>query len=65
MARVQVLELPREHRGDETATPFVLIIDHATEAEAERLYASPSLERFTQQCGARGYLITPDTLDIA
>lgn len=65
MARLQVLELPPEHHGDDMTTPFVLIIDNATEAEAERLFASPSLERFTQECGARSSLITPDTLDIA
>ncbi|MEU6990389.1 hypothetical protein ABZ953_06960 [Streptomyces sp. NPDC046465] len=77
MARIQILELPMVHVGDATETPFILVIDQASEDVASTLdgpdgedvsYAtaikrlgSPSL---AEQIGARAVLVFADTIDI-
>jgi hypothetical protein len=40
MARLQILELPVEHHGDDMVTPFLLVIDQVADDEAERIIAS-------------------------
>ncbi|MFE6851839.1 hypothetical protein ACFVDH_13745 [Streptomyces sp. NPDC057674] len=65
MARIQILELPMEHQGDDTTTPFVFVIDQVAKAEEEPLRrGTNTLDAFATQCGARGTLLFPGTLDI-
>lgn len=68
MARIQILELPMTHVGEVSETPFVLVID---ETQPERHILGPgqavpesAWERFGRQVGARGVLITSETIDI-
>ena len=77
MARLQILELPTEHVGDDMTTPFILVIDQASENIAETLnpgdeagssYAA-AIQRLTslplaEQIGARAVLVFEDTIDI-
>ncbi|MFH9728320.1 hypothetical protein ACH4M4_35980 [Streptomyces sp. NPDC017254] len=63
MARIQILELPMEHRGDDTTTPFAIVIDQASEEEASALRACAAESATT--LGARGILVSTGTLDIA
>jgi len=77
MARLQILQLPAEHHGDDTVTPFVLIIDQAGEETIDTLSApeaggSPyetAIARLAsltlaEQIGARAVLAFRETVDI-
>lgn len=67
MPRIQILELPTEHHGDDMTTPFILIIDQAPRDEAlfqsfrEDIELNDSLAART---GARAVLCFEDTIDI-
>ncbi|MEU5900563.1 hypothetical protein [Streptomyces venezuelae] len=77
MARLQILELPTEHHGDDMTTPFILVIDQADENTASTLdgpdtedasYAT-AIKRLTgrslaEQIGARAILVFETTVDI-
>ena len=70
MARIQILELPMEHHGDETITPFILILDQYDEQqryvlEGENIGGSTSaLKGVAEQIGARAVLAFAETVDI-
>lgn len=65
MARLQILELP-EGANDER-TPFVLVVD---ETVPQRVVLGPDTpyrdywQDLAQQIGARGVIVTPETVDI-
>lgn len=59
MARLQILELPTEHHGDDMTTPWVLIVDQASKPE-DWLAFQGNPERL----GARAILIFEETVDI-
>jgi hypothetical protein len=40
MARLQILELPTEHHGDDMVTPYLLVIDQVADDETDRIIAS-------------------------
>ncbi|MFD4320123.1 hypothetical protein [Streptomyces sp. NPDC058548] len=62
MARIQVLELPMEHHGDDTVTtPFALVIDQATEEEAKQL-RDRAADTATM-LGARAVIVSTGTLE--
>jgi hypothetical protein len=63
MARIQILELPLVHQGDQTETPFVILIDKATENEAETLASHLRVD--SEKAGARTMIVTTATLDLA
>ncbi|WP_217235455.1 hypothetical protein [Streptomyces sp. AC555_RSS877] len=66
MARIQILELPTEHRGDDTITPFALVIDRAESSlmdpEGPTLKAMQS--NLAERLGARAVLIFEETIEI-
>ncbi|WP_069883542.1 hypothetical protein [Streptomyces luteocolor] len=78
MARLQILELPTEHHGDDMTTPFVLVIDQARAEDfypdtdgkttwqifQERATAEDPAQRIADQIGARAVLVFEDTVNI-
>ncbi|NDZ63575.1 hypothetical protein [Streptomyces cyaneofuscatus] len=63
MARIQVLELPTIHRENGTyETPFVLIVDHVTQQEADSL--AHRVKGLSERCGARTAVISEIPLDV-
>lgn len=63
--RIQILELPAEHHGDDMTTPFAVIIDQATPDQVEALREERDTYReFMKEIGARDCLVTRHTLDI-
>jgi hypothetical protein len=65
MARIQILELPTEHHGDDMVTPWVLVIDEAeTGPDGELLMQSSDWEGMREQLGARAVLIFKGTVQI-
>ncbi|MFI5808990.1 hypothetical protein [Streptomyces sp. NPDC051561] len=68
MTRIQILTLP-EGAGDERP-PFVLVVDEWTTRRFELDAGAPvgSLfdlwQRFAHQVGARGVMVTPETVEI-
>lgn len=52
MARLQILELPSEHHGDDMITPFALVIDEVEDGEA-----LGDLTKTRQLLGARAILV--------
>lgn len=60
MARIQILELPTEHHGDNMTTPFLLILDQVEDAEA----ISTSMQGAKELSGARGILAFEETIEI-
>ncbi|MGW7617413.1 hypothetical protein ACWGLG_16405 [Streptomyces antimycoticus] len=77
MARLQILELPTEHHGDDMVTPFVLVIDQASETTINALDPVPdglsphntAMQRLAavsvaEQIGARAVLVFEETIDI-
>lgn len=69
MARIQILELPTEHHGDDMTTPFVLIIDQADDATRyalgptdDTMYTAQAT--IAEAIGARTVLVFPTTIDI-
>ncbi|WP_394436283.1 hypothetical protein [Streptomyces sp. SGAir0957] len=72
MARLQILELPTEHHGDDMITPFVLVIDQADEATLSNLREQASrgdgdpldYNPISDQVGARAVLVFEETVEI-
>lgn len=76
MARIQILELPMVHHGEDTETPFAVIIDQADDSTLEALGMSTnSLSPMgglmqtlsisvAEQLGARTVLVFEETVDI-
>lgn len=60
MARIQILELPTEHHGDDMTTPFLLILDQVEDVEAVRA----SMNGAKELSGARGILAFEETINI-
>lgn len=60
MARIQILELPTEHHGDDMVTPFLLILDQVEDAEG----ISTSMQGAKELSGARGILAFAETIEI-
>lgn len=55
MARIRILELPTVRHGDDTETPFALIIDQvAADEEAQFRNDWESINGFAATIGARG-----------
>jgi hypothetical protein len=65
MARIQVLELPAIHRGDDMETPFVLVVDQAAPQlpDAQGVVGA-YWQRLKVQTGATAVFVTSETLDI-
>lgn len=65
MARLQILELPTEHHGDDMITPFVLVIDEvATGPDGEVLMKAGDWEATRKQLGAKAILVFEETVEI-
>jgi len=67
MARLQILELPTEHHGDDMVTPFVLVVDQSMPQRialgADVPYAD-YWQSLADGIGARGVIVTPETVEI-
>ncbi|MGW4250598.1 hypothetical protein [Streptomyces californicus] len=64
MARIQVLELPTIYRVEgDPETPFVLLVDHVTEQEAEAL--RHQIDGLAEKCGARTAIYSTMPIDVA
>lgn len=59
MARIRVLELPAEHRGDDMITPFVLVVD-----QAEGIIDWVDTAALAEKVGARAVLCFADPIDL-
>lgn len=64
MARIQVLELPTEHHGDDMTTPFLLIIDEYEPPPYPVEDQPPPLEGLAEKTGARAVLVFEETIEI-
>ncbi|MGW3491776.1 hypothetical protein [Streptomyces sp. NPDC001054] len=62
MARLQILELPAEHHGDDMVTPFLLVIDQVDDELAEGIARWP--DAVAKRTGARHVLCFPGTIEI-
>lgn len=62
MPRLQILELPTEHHGDDMTTPWILVIDQVDEATAADIARWP--DDIAKRTGARHVLCFSDTIDI-
>ncbi len=60
MPRLRVLELPAEHRGEDMTTPFVLVVDQASELNLDRINEAALAEKV----GARAVLCFADSVDL-
>lgn len=60
MARIQILELPTEHHGDNMVTPFLLILDQVNDVDV----LQASLQGARELSGARGILAFEETVEI-
>ncbi|MGV9271570.1 hypothetical protein ACWDRR_43790 [Kitasatospora sp. NPDC003701] len=63
MARIQVLELPTRHHGDEVETPFVIILDQLEGSAHHDLTDAASALK--EQAGAAAVVAFDGTLDVA
>lgn len=66
MARIQILELPTEHHGDDMTTPFILVIDQmpTSEPEFDTLRRDLADNDIAARTGARAVLAFEETIDI-
>lgn len=65
MARLQILELPTEHHGDDMVTPFVLVIDqHEPPPFPVDVDAPGPFDHIAEKIGARAVLAFEETVDI-
>lgn len=65
MARIQILELPTEHHGDDMNTPFVLIVDQVgPELPASNGFVNDGWRHLKEDTGARCVFITTETVEI-
>ncbi|MFD5566639.1 hypothetical protein [Streptomyces cadmiisoli] len=60
MARIQILELPTEHHGDDMITPFVLVFDQVQDPEA----FTSNMEPFRVLTGAKAVLVSEELVEI-
>lgn len=60
--RIQILELPMEHAGEYSATPFAVVFDGVTEEQEEAFAAVAASLKET--LGARGVLIFRDRVAV-
>ena len=66
MARIRILELPMVHVGEATEMPFVVILDQvASESPLIRGQEAERLRETAEKWGARGVLVTADTIELA
>jgi hypothetical protein len=64
MARLRIVELPMIHQGEMSETPFGVILDQVREDSL--IFASDGqLSRVLALWGAKGVLVTQDTIDLA
>ncbi|MEU6709975.1 hypothetical protein ABZ897_00735 [Nonomuraea sp. NPDC046802] len=57
--RIQILPLPSVMVGDDLEEPFALVMDQADEGVHKEL-----LGEFARQCGAKTYVVVPQTVEI-
>ncbi len=57
--RIQILPLPSVVVGDDAQEPFALVIDRAEEGVHKEL-----LGEFARQCGAKTFVIVPQTVEV-
>lgn len=63
MARLQILELPEG--SDDDRPPFVLVVDESSYPTVEAYQAAEGWwQQLAEQIGARGCIVTDDTIDI-
>lgn len=62
MTRLQILELPTEHHGDDMTTPYLLVIDQVDDATADDLTRWP--DDIAKRTGARHVLCFSETIEI-
>ena len=62
MARLQILELPTEHHGDDMITPWLLIIDQVDEGTADDI--ARWSDDIAKRTGARHVLCFSETVEI-
>ncbi len=63
-ARLRVLELPAEHLGEAMTTPFVLVLDRATDSLLEALLTPGVAPSLKDASGARGVLFFSEEIDL-
>lgn len=66
MPRLQVLELPTEHHGDDMMTPFILILDGLTQEQYARYKDGEDigLAGLGGQTGAHAVIAFPFRVDL-
>lgn len=65
MPRIQILELPTEHHGDDMITPFVLVIDQVpVDHEGNPIIDRTQRDLVAERVGARTVLVFEDTVEI-
>ena len=65
MARLQILELPVEHHGDDMVTPFVLVIDqHEPPPYPADINGPGPFDQIAEKIGARAVLVFDETVEI-
>lgn len=68
MARLQILELPTEHHGDDMITPFVLVIDQYEPRRymlgSDQPAPVDEFEQAARQIGARAVIAFDETVEI-
>jgi hypothetical protein len=71
MARIQILELPTEHHGDDMVTPFVLVVDEYVPEryvigldQGDQPQPIDQFEGVAQKIGARAVLVFEETVEI-
>jgi hypothetical protein len=65
MARIQILELPTVYDGDQSETPFVLVIDESSYPTAEAYQTAVAWwGKLSIGIGAKDCIVTDDTIDI-
>lgn len=65
MARLQILELPVEHHGDDMVTPFVLVIDQWEPPPYPADVTAPGpFDGIAEKIGARAVLAFEETVEI-
>lgn len=62
MARLQILELPTEHHGDDMVTPWLLVIDQVDDGTAADIARWP--DDIAKRTGARHVLCFTEAIDI-
>lgn len=75
MARIQILELPMEHVGDYSRTPFAVIIDQVESDEIQNFQSETVMGRsevtqslaknIADEVGAVGAIVSTGTIDVA